>query len=827
MFTKAKFLNLLSFFIFFNIYIVEAQAPKQAARSQSSNASTTNLPDVLNGSDLSQFSADQLSDSQLAALQSQLQGSGMSLDRAGQIAMSKGMPSAEWQKLENRLQNSSKSATASQAQPTSAERQTVPSDMKVYQKEVNPALFGSALFSTPSLSFEPNLRIATPSNYILGPDDDVSISVSGVQETNLHATVQPEGNIFIPQVGPILVNGLTIEEATARIKSKMAQTAYPSLRNGASSLIISLNKIRSINITIIGAAKPGNYTVSSLTTLFNSLYLCGGPGDINTFRNIELIRNNKLYKVIDLYQFLTRGDIQGNILLKENDVINFPVYKKHVSVQGEVKRPAIFELKGGETFEDLLFFAGGFTGKAYKATVKVTQITDIERRIKDIAKADFASYEPENGDEIKVDTILSRIENAIAINGAVYRPGEFELTPGLTLSTLIKRAGGLQEDVFTGRAVITREHADGTLENITFNVRDILNGTTADIPMVRRDNVTIAAAGNFISKYAVSVQGEVRKPGDYPYKQNMSLKDLLFLAGGFTDAASSYHLEVSRRLINERTSTNVDTIAVVYNINIDKNLSVDENRFVLQPFDIIAIRRNPGYTQQQQTTINGEVNFPGNYTIQFKNERISSLIKRAGGLTPFAYNKGVFLIRKYSQTDTTNQKNIKNIEASIKDTSGKVTADLATTNNRIAVNLKEVLDKPGSIEDYVLQDGDIVQVLKFNPLVKVSGQVLEATETGYIDGKSLSYYLSEAGGTADGARRSKIYVIYPDGGINRAKNGIFGLFRSYPQIKPGAEIVVPLKVQQQQLSTAEKVGITSAIVSIVSLIAITISTLNR
>ena len=826
MFTKTKFLSLLCYFICLNICISKAQTARQAARSQSVNSTTTNLPDVLNGSDLSQFNADQLSDSQIASLQSQLQGKGMSLDQAGQIAMSKGMPSAEWQKLKNRLQDSDKSG-GSQSPPISAERQTVPSDMKVYQKEGGSPIFGSAIFNTPSLSFEPNLRIATPSNYILGPDDDILISISGYQETNLHATVQPEGNIFIPQVGSIPVNGLTIEEATARIKAKLAQTAYPSLRNGSSSLIISLNKIRSINITILGASKPGNYTVSSLTTLFNSLYLCGGPGDINTYRNIELIRDSKLYKVVDLYQFLTRGDIRGNVLLKENDVINFPVYKKHVSIQGEIKRPGMFELKDGETFQDLLFFAGGFTHKAYKATVKVTQVTDIERKVKDIAKADFAAYRPENGDEIKVDTILSRIENAVTINGAVYRPGEFELTPNLTLSTLIKEAGGLQEDVFTSRAVLTRVHADGTLENITFNVRDILNGITADIPLVKRDNVTIASAGSFISKYTVSIQGEVRKPGDYPYKDNMSLKDMLFLAGSFTDAASSYHLEVSRRLVNERTSTNVDTIAVVYDINIDKNLSVDDNKFTLQPFDIINIRRNPGYTEQQQVTINGEINFPGNYTIQLKNERISNLIIRAGGLTPFAYNKGVFLVRKYSQTDTTNQKNIKNIELSIKDTSGKVASDVNTPNNRIAVNLKDVLDKPGSIQDYVLQDGDIVQVLKFNPLVKVSGQVLESTETGYIDGKSLGYYLSQAGGTADGARRSKIYVIYPDGSINRTTNGVFGIFRSYPKIQPGAEVVVPMKIQEQELSTAEKIGITSAIVSIISLIAITISTIHR
>jgi len=711
----------------------------------------------------------------------------------------------------------------------STDRQAQGVDYQTYKPERKSNVFGADFFNSPSLSFEPNLRIATPGNYILGPDDELVINVSGYQEINIKTTIQPEGSIFIPQVGTINLAGLNIDAAIARIKDRMAQTAYPSLKSNLSKLVVSLGKIRSIHITAVGAAKPGNYTVSSLSTVFNSLYLCGGPGSINTYRNIELIRGGKVYQKIDIYQFLTRGDQKGNVLLKEGDVINFPVYKKHVEISGEIKKPGVFELKDGESFNDLLFFAGGYTAKAYRASVKVRQITDIERRVKDFSKADMSTYIPSDGDAIEVAAVLDRVENSVSISGAVYRPGEFELTPGLTLKDLIKKSGGLLENVFPDRATLTRTHIDGTTEIITFNVANIMNGSSTDIPLIKHDVVNIATLNQFISTYKVNIGGEVRKPGEFPYSNNMSLKDILFMAGGFTDAASSYNIEVSRRIIAQRIKNDIDSIAIVYTLNTSKSLSIENDKFVLLPFDIITVRRNPGYIEQQSVIITGEVNYPGSYTIQSKKERVSDILSRAGGLTSMAYLKGIYLIRHDVQSDikASQQAIAKNVQNAIKDTSSKVIEDVTRSNIRIPISLEKITDDPTSVQNYIVLNGDSIQVLKVDPLVKISGEVLVSTKTGFIEGKGVGYYISQAGGTSFKARRSKIYVLYPDGHIKRTKNGILGMFRSYPKIEEGAEIIVPKKPVSKPLSIPEIVGITSSILSVITLTVLTITTIKK
>jgi len=709
----------------------------------------------------------------------------------------------------------------------SVNRQVVRNDYQSVAKPPTSEVFGASFFSNESLSFEPNLRIGIPPNYILGPDDELTINVSGYQEMNIKTPVQPEGSIFIQQVGTVSVNGLTIEDATVRIRDKMSQTAYPSLRAGASRLTITLSKIRSIHITAIGAAKSGNFTVSSLSSLFNSLYLCGGPGAINTYRNIELIRNNKIIQHIDIYQFLTRGDQRGNVSLREGDVINFPVYKKRVTIAGAVKRPGVFELKDGETLDDLLFFAGGYTNKAYKASIKVKQNTDTERKIKNILKLEISTYMPADGDEFEVEEILNIVENAVSINGAVYRPGEFELTPGLTISGLIKRSGGLRENAFTDRATLTRMHPDGTSENFTFNVANIMKGGADDMQLIKKDVINIAAINDFKSTYAVTIAGEVRKPGSFPYQENLSLRDLFFMAGGFTDAASPYHVEIGRRIINERINKDADSIAIVYDVNIEKALNIENNKFILKPFDVVTVRKNPGYTEQKSVNITGEVNYPGAYTIGSKKERISDLIKRAGGLTSLANPNGVFLIRNTAQTNDSQQQVAKTIQTSIKDTSVKVLEDITRTNFRIPIDINTAMNNPGSLQDYILEDHDEIQILKFDPLVKLSGEVLISTKTGFIEGKNIQYYLSQAGGTTDNARRSKIYVLYANGHIKRTKNGIFGIFRSYPRVEEGAEIVVPKKIEKKGTDATTVVSTLGTFISLISLVIITITTLKK
>jgi protein involved in polysaccharide export with SLBB domain len=770
----------------------------------------------------------QITDEEMQQYQQQIQDKKLTPDEVSTMMKERGASKEEIDQAKQSMSNQgSGSSTQTGADPRGRpvdQYKTLPNDSPSSQ------IFGSNMFTSSSLSFEPNLRIATPANYVLGPDDELLINISGYQEANIKAQVQPEGTITIPQVGVINVAGLTIEGATRAIRTRMTQTAYPNLKSGLTRLNITLGKIRSIRVTIIGGVKPGNYTVSSLTTVFNSLFLCGGPDTINSYRAIELIRGNKIIKKIDLYLFLTKGDLSGNVLLQEGDVINIPVYKKRVALTGEVKRTGIFELIDGENLNQLLFYAGGFTKNAYTASIKIKQISETERSIKDIAKSNYLTYTPGNGDEIIVLRIPERIVNSVSVSGAVYLPGFFEFSEGLTVSELLKKAGGLKEDAFMDRGMVTRVRNDKTKENISFKVTDITSGKS-DIVLQKQDNVNIASATTFISDYSVLVEGEVRSPGSYPYKDNLSLKDILLLAGSFTDAGTSYHIEVSRRLTAQANTPLTDSLAKVFFIDTDKSLSFEGNSFTLKPFDIVSVRRNPMYSVQQRVTIGGEVLYPGQFTITSKHERLSDLFKKAGGLTPSAYIDGVSLVRKAKDDDIANDTTLKKVIASmqhtLKDTTHSVIRDNRATSVKIAVNMSQVLKSPGSKEDYVLEEGDVVTVAKLDPLVKVSGEVLYSSKINYETGRSVRYYLSRAGGTTDIARLSKVYVIYANGQLDKTDSHLFGLIRSYPKIGPGSEIVVPGKMPRRGLTTGETVGITSALVSIVSLIVITLNAISK
>jgi protein involved in polysaccharide export with SLBB domain len=768
----------------------------------------------------------QITEQEIQQYKQQMQDNNLTFDQVSQMLSDRGFSKEEIEQVKTRMGGDKSSAAIN-----SASRETPQKEHEVVMNGQAPVkIFGSSMFTSSSLSFEPNLRIATPANYVLGPDDELLINVSGYQEASIKAQVQPEGTISIPQVGVISVSGLTIEDATGLIRTRMSQTAYPNLKNGLTRLNITLGKIRSIRVTIIGAIKPGNYTVSSLTTVFNSLFLCGGPDTIGTYRAIELIRGSKIIKKIDLYQFLTKGDLTGNVLLQEGDVINIPVYKKRVTLTGEVKRTGIFELTAGENLDQLLFYAGGFTKNAYTASIKIKQVTETNRSVKDIAKSSYLNYLPANGDEIIVQRIPERIVNSVSIDGALYMPGFFEFSQGMTVGDLIKKAGGLREDAFMDRGMITRIRDDKTKENISFKVTDVVTGKN-DVVLQKQDIVNISSVTTFISDYSIYIEGEVRNPGYYPYKDNLSLKDILFLAGSFTDAGTSYHIEVSRRLTAQGTKPLTDSIAKVFFIDTEKNLLFEGNSFILKPFDIVSVRRNPMYSVQQRVTITGEVLYPGQYTITSKHERLSDLFKKAGGLTPSAYINGVSLVRKAKDDgiskDTTLKKAIESIQHSIKDTTRSVIRDIRATSVKIAVNMDQVLHAPGSKDDYVLEEGDAVTVAKLDPLVKVSGEVLYSSKVNYEDGESVKYYLRRAGGSTDNARLSKIYVIYANGQLDRTNTHLFGLIRSYPKIKTGSEIVVPAKMPRRGLSTAETIGITSALVSIISLVVVTLNSISK
>lgn len=777
--------------------------------------------DFLKGKDLSKIKVDQVSDADIARLQQQLKQASMSFAQAEQMAAAKGMPQGEIMKLRQRLANleaggSASTATTTNSDPNTTTRTTIESGYQKVEKtaEQTTKVFGAQLFNSTSLSFEPNLRIATPGDYQIGPDDELLLNIFGVQEASYRLSVQPEGTISIPNVGVIIVAGLTMNDATKVIREKLIRTVYRSLATSATNMTLTLGNIRSIRITVIGATKPGNYTVSSLTTLFNALYICGGPDQIGSFRSIELIRNNKVHLKADLYQFLLKGDARQNILLKEGDLINIPVYQKRVSINGEVKRPGLYELIEGEQAPQLIDFAGGFTEKAYTATIKVNQLTNREKRIRDLDSAGFTTYAPLKGDSIVVDAILNKYENRISINGAVYRPGIFEWNKGLTLSGLIRKAEGPRDDAYAARGLLNRMKPDLSRDVIAFSLSDVLNDPAKDILLQKDDSVTIVSVKDLKDEVSVSIGGEVRKPGVFAFRNNYSLKDLLLEAGGFTDAASSFRIEVSRRITKNITGAASDQVAEVVSLDVEKELDLKGAQFILQPYDLITVRRNPGYLEQKQVTVSGEVFFPGAYTIRTKQDRISDLIGRSGGLTATAYPEAISLIRVNKGPKIQQEEKAKIIADQIADSVDyKDINELMDPTVKIAIDVRAIFSDPNSNENLFLEEGDILEIPKKDLLVKISGEVYSPTKTTFESGRNLNYYISRAGGITDKARKSSIYVVYANGHIAKTERYLFGLFKHYPRIQTGADIIVPARTIKTKASTGEIIGIAGVLVS--------------
>lgn len=788
--------------------------------------------DLLKAGDLSNVKVDQLTGADITKLQQQLKSSGLTITQAEQMAAAKGMPQVEIIKLRERLTHTEAANRTDPSATTNNNKGPDPNEYKTVEKttQAKVPVFGSQLFTTTSLSFEPNLRIAAPMDYVLGPDDELLLNIYGVQEANFHLLVQPEGTVTIPQVGQIHVAGLSLEDAIATIKNKLTNTVYRSIKNGSTHLSITLGKIKSIRVTMLGVTKPGLYTVSSLTTLFNALYLAGGPdNNIGSYREITLVRNGKINRKIDLYEFLMMGYIKDNVLLKEGDVINIPVYKKRVTITGQVKRPGTYEMLENETTEQLIQCAGGFTEQAYTAGVKVTSLTATQRRVKDLANAEFASYIPQKGDEFLVSGILDKYENRVQIKGAVYREGQYELTPGLTIAGLIKKSDGLKQEAFQERGLLTRTKDDMTTESIPFNVRSIVNGDT-DIVLKKEDNIQIASIFDLKDESVVTINGEVRKPGQFLYKDNLGLKDLVFEAGGFTDAAAGYRIEIARRIKNDNGKISSDSIAEIQTVSTDKELTVRRLRYLLQPYDIVTVRRAPKYTQQRKVSIRGEVLFPGEYTLRSKIEKIGHLLLRSGGFTNAAYMEGVYLLRRNSNDPAELKEKIEKTTAvNTKGSDSALAEKIVNPVSKIPVNMQAVIANPYSPDNLILVEGDEVVVPKLNELIKITGEVYSPTEIKYQQGQSLKYYINRAGGYNDFARASKTYVIYPNGQVAKTKTALWGLVRSYPAIKTGTEIFVPrvTKTEHKRLSTGEMIGLTSVIVSMAGVSLSLINSLNK
>lgn len=778
---------------------------------------------VLQSTDLRTVNVDNLSDADIAKVQAQLASNNMTIDQAQTALLAKGLNASEFVKLKNRLGSSANNASTTvpklQETPSennSARTQTAFSNVKVKDTE-NALVFGSELFDNPTLNFAPDLQLATPVNYVLGPGDELQVSVYGVQLYNATINVSAEGKIAIDAVGQLYVSGMTIEAATQKIKNAIA-SVYSTVASGQSQVSVSLGKIRTIKVTIIGGKQPGNYSVSSLASVYNALHLAGGPSKNGTYRNIELIRNNQVIKYIDIYDFLVKGDQSANVNLKDNDVIRIPAYTKRVTIEGEVKRPGIFELKKGETFATLLSFTSGFSESAYTASVNVIQKTSKEFKVQDITKSEFANYIPQSGDLFKVNKILNRFENRITIEGAVFRPDTYSFTEGMRISDLVAKADGLKEDAYNKRARILRLTSNLTAEVINVDLESALSGDIdADIVLNKEDIVTVYSVLEFAEDFKITIDGEIKKPGVYSFYQGLTLNDLLIQAGGLSGSASK-RVEIARMIISEDIDNNNPNKVELFNIEITPSNNEQAKNFVLSPFDVVNIRKMAVYEKPQVVSVVGAVHYEGKYVLASKLAKVADLIERAGGLTTLANSNGVKIKRPIQAKQIevvesidlnlgTNDSIQDNIEKKLKD---------EVKYAIIPVDWKSIIKDPLSSTNVRLMPGDIIEVATFNEGVKVAGNVLLTSEIPYLKGKGFKYYLDAVGGLDAKAWKKKSYIIYPNGKAAVAHSFLF--VRSYPKVTPGSQIIVPEKPETKKLSTTEVVSIGSVIASLALLI---------
>ncbi|NJI75030.1 capsule biosynthesis protein [Sphingobacterium kitahiroshimense] len=803
---------------------------------------------------------DDLTDAQIEQYVKRAELMGYGESQLDGFARAQGVSAVETQKLKDRLQkikrnkqqpnqiqnksNNTRSTTGRQVNGVSQidslqTKKNSKDSLKIDNGQLK--IFGSDLFKNSEITFEPNLRMATPSSYIIGPDDEILLDITGDNEASYKLPVNPDGSITVEYVGKVAVSGLSVSAAKNKIQQRLSGT-YPAIRSGHTQVDVNIGNIRSIRITLTGAVtKPGTYTLPSLATVFNALYASGGPSEKGTYRQIQVVRNNQVVTTIDLYDFLANGIQRGNIRLQDQDIIHIPVYGSRVQFEGEVKRPAIFETVSGESLLDLVKYAGGFSENAYTAKVKVLQKTDKERSVKDIYSDQFADYSPKAGDQFIVEPILERFANRVSILGAVFRPGLYGMEPGMTLKQLLEQADGIREDAFLERGIINRLRADNTAELINFNVREILAGTAADIPLKREDKIEIASIFDLRDEYKFTVQGEVRLPGDFPFASNATLGDLIQKAGGLNESAKNARIEIARRLNNREVTDSSTSQTIVMEINEGK---ISNLNFALKAYDVITVLGDAGFRTQRQVKVEGEVLFPGFYTISREDERISDIIKRAGGLTSYAYTEGASLKRTgLSKLKAEEKKEKESAQKEIEVTSGeKLTEEegfeqeitLANPNAKnkalaklsqqqgvsapdiepsdlVGIELSKILTNPKQRGDLLVLDGDIITVPKELETVKVMGEVLNPNNVVYIKGKNLKYYVNQAGGFTDNALKKRVFVQYANGAV-KGKDG------GYPEVKPGAEIVVPKRAPRERLSSQAWVSIGAGVASTLAII---------
>jgi protein involved in polysaccharide export with SLBB domain len=718
----------------------------------------------------------------------------------------------------------------------------------------NLTVFGSYLFNSQNLTFEPKLNIPTPPKYILGTYDELVIDISGLYEANYKLKVSSEGLIRIPNVGPIKVAGISVEDASRMIKNQVSKV-YMGVSSGETRVNVTLGNIRSIRVTIVGeAVRPGTYTLPSLATAFNALYACGGPNDIGSMRDIKVIRAGKTIAKLDVYQFLVEGVLVNNIALQDEDILKIDPYKIQVVLNGAVKHPAIFQGIQGETLQSLVHFAGGFADNANKSKVTVFRLTEKGRTVIDVLDKNISTFILKSGDSCCVTKTYNKFDNRVDIRGSIYRPGAYAIEPGLTVKQLIAKADGIKEDAYLNMAYITRKKENQIPQIIGFNLGELLNGTASDILLQKDDQIEIRSLFDFREGQSVSILGEVKSPGTFPLIENITLKDLIFKAKGFTEMASTDSVELVRVIKDQETLLTTNKKSTVQKFALDKDLNFKngDGDILLENGDQVIVRSISGYEGIRMVRVEGEVIHPGSYNITNKAERISDVVKRSGGFTNYAYPSGAFLIRSEStngieqklnkmmqdnsKNQLENQPN-KSLDANMLKAAGATTVQGYTAMDSIqkklsgssvvdkifvpegvvGLDMKEIMKQPGGKYDLKLEVGDIIYIPRELQTVRVLGQVLFPTIVRYDKGMCMSDYISNSGGFSLNANRYKVFVLYANGSAKSTKS--FLGFRIYPKIEPGTRIVVPEKPIEikNKLTTAETVALLTSISSVVAL----------
>ncbi|MFC4872857.1 SLBB domain-containing protein [Negadavirga shengliensis] len=838
--------------------------------------------------DIQNVRVDELSDAQIEQLIRRAEASGMNERQLEAMARERGMPAGEISKLRQRIEALRMPGRQDQERGTQRQRgarqvQGLEYDAGVFDSlrkadpyyDLSPTqkkIFGFTLFHNRQLDFSPSLNLPTPQQYVLGAGDQLLVDIYGASQQSYDLTVSPEGRVFIPNVGPVEVGGATVEAATSRIRNAL-RNIYSGLggNNPNTYMQLRVGNIRSIKVTLAGELRrPGTYTLPSFASVFNALYAAGGPSENGTFRNIQVYRDSKLEAEVDVYEFLVSGNQSGNVVLRDNDVIIVGPAQSRVELEGPVRRPGLFEMKGHENLNDLIRFAGGFGSSAYRSMLTVRRTTDREMKVDNIYEEAYDDFPLRDGDHFKVGEVLKRYENRVQVSGAVFRPGEFALSDGMTIKELVEKAEGLRGDAFRNRATLYRTKPDFTMEILSVDIGAILDGNAPDITLRREDILNIPSIYDLKEEYYVQISGEVNRTGVYQYGENMTVGDLVVKARGLKESATSSFIEIARRVKDDPSGKIAEVITL--SINGDLSLNEGERNMTLSPFDHVFVRKSPGFQRDKLVKVEGEVFYPGDFALEKRDERISDVLRRAGGLNQFAYPKGATLIRRteyYKEVDE-EQRKLKNLESLLKNLDREEAAENVEAEQQllerlksrvemlreekikkdsdvrerrsfaedryaflegadstvmqvafrekelIGIDLERILQEPGSKHDLILQEGDIISIPKELQTVRMRGEVLYPTTARYEEYRGFRNYISRAGGFTEEARKGRSYVVYANGDVKRTNKFLFLTF--FPSIEPGAEIIVPKKPPRQPMPVQAWIGMASSLATLAILV---------